>query len=243
MIEGLLSGILLGLTMAIMLGPALFSLLQTSIRRGFRYGMFLAIGIIISDFVLVALSYLGVSAIITKPGNTIIFGLIGGIIMILFGVFTFRKKTRIETVNAEDTLTAVAPKKTWKFIAKGFLLNFANPFLLIFWMGWMAYIGNTYGPHSIETLFFFAGTLTTVFATDLLKCFIAGKIKKYLKPKLITIVNYILGLVLIVLGVLMIIRVTLASQKINDINDRVKTELNSLKGEEKKEMPPVNDSL
>jgi threonine/homoserine/homoserine lactone efflux protein len=210
MIEGLFSGILLGLTMAIMLGPALFSLLQTSIHRGFKAGMFMAMGIFASDCLLVALSYLGVSSIITEPENTVLFGIIGGCVMIVFGLFTFKKKTNIKTDDDDDIDTPVPLEKVkpLKYMAKGFALNILNPFLLIFWMGWMAYVGNTYGPRSPEIAIFFGGTLTTVLSTDLLKCFIAGKIKQYLKPRVITIVNYILGATLIILGIYMILRVT-----------------------------------
>ncbi len=208
MIEGLFSGILLGLTMAIMLGPALFSLLQTSIHRGFRAGMYMSFGIFLSDCLLVALSYLGVSSIITEPDNTMVFGIVGGIVMILFGLFTFRKKPTMRSEPELDAPMPVGQVKPLKYMAKGFALNILNPFLLIFWMGWMAYVGNTYGTRSPEIAIFFGGTLTTVLSTDLLKCFIAGQIKQYLKPRVITIVNYILAATLIVLGIYMILRVT-----------------------------------
>lgn len=206
MIEAFLSGILLGLTMAIMLGPALFSLLQTSIHRGFRSGLYMAVGIFISDFLLVALSYLGVSAILTKGENTMYIGLIGGIVMILFGIFTFRKKNPVKTEMESDTPLPVDSVRPLKYMAKGFALNILNPFLLIFWIGWMTYVSNTFDTY--ETVVFFSGCLITVFSTDVLKCFIAGKIKQYLKPRIITILNWILGAVLILLGIYMILRVT-----------------------------------
>jgi threonine/homoserine/homoserine lactone efflux protein len=208
MLEGFLSGILLGLTMAIMLGPALFSLLQTSIHKGFKAGMYMALGIFASDLLLVALSYLGVSAFLTEKNNSFIFGIVGGIVIILFGLFTFRKKAPPKADLDGDDPISIEPVKPFKYMIKGFALNILNPFLLIFWVGWMAYVGNTFGTRSIETVVFFAGCLSTVLATDLLKCFIAGKIKQYLKPKIVLILNYILGAVLIILGVYMILRVT-----------------------------------
>lgn len=225
MVEGFLSGILLGLTMAIMLGPALFSLLQTSIHRGFRAGMYMTFGIFLSDVLLVALSYLGVSSIITERDNTIIFGVIGGVVMILFGLFTFRKKSPIKASPELEVPLPVEPVKPIKYMIKGFLLNILNPFLLIFWMGWMAYVGNTFGPHSTETLVFFAGTLITVFSTDILKCFIAGRLKQYLKPRIITIVNYILAATLIILGIYMIFRVTYLKTPDVSGNDPAKKEI------------------
>jgi threonine/homoserine/homoserine lactone efflux protein len=210
MIEAFLSGILLGLTMAIMIGPALFSLLQTSIHRGFRAGMYMALGIFISDVLLVALSYLGVSAFLTEKNNSFVFGLVGGIVIILFGLFTFRKRQAVKPDLENESPLPLETVKPLKYMAKGFALNILNPFLLIFWVGWMAYVGNTFGTYSPETVVFFAGCLSTVLATDMLKCFIAGKIKQYLRPRVVTILNYILGVVLILLGIYMILRVTYA---------------------------------
>lgn len=43
-----LEGIILGITLAVLLGPALFALVQTSIHRGFRAGMRLAFGIFLA---------------------------------------------------------------------------------------------------------------------------------------------------------------------------------------------------
>lgn len=225
MIEGLFSGILLGLTMAIMLGPALFSLLQTSIHRGFRAGLFMSLGIFMSDCLLVSLSYLGVSSVLTEPDNTTAFGIIGGIVMILFGLFTFRKKTPMRNDPEVDAPVTIDRPKPLKYMAKGFALNILNPFLLIFWMGWMAYVGNTYGPQSGELAIFFGGTLATVLCTDLLKCFIAGKIKHYLNQRVITSVNYILGATLIVLGIYMIFRVTYLKSDSSTDKQQLKTEI------------------
>jgi threonine/homoserine/homoserine lactone efflux protein len=144
--------------------------------------------------------------------------------MIVFGLFTFRKKTTIKTDPELDAPVPLEKVKPLHFMAKGFALNILNPFLLIFWMGWMAYVGNTYGTYSPEIALFFGGTLTTVLSTDLLKCFIAGKIKQYLKPRIIHIVNYILAATLIVLGIYMIIRVTYLKQGENLQQQKPKTE-------------------
>jgi threonine/homoserine/homoserine lactone efflux protein len=69
MLHTILKGTLLGLTLAGLLGPAFFSLVQTSIHRGFKSGMFLAIGIFFSDSLLIFLSYIGISQIFNAPQN------------------------------------------------------------------------------------------------------------------------------------------------------------------------------
>ena len=87
----LFEGILVGLTLSILLGPAFFTLIQTSIHRGMISGLFVAGGVFLSDLALVILCYVGVSQIIYQGTNSLIFGIIGGIILILYGVFTFKR--------------------------------------------------------------------------------------------------------------------------------------------------------
>src|SRR5210317_858169 len=87
-----LQGILLGLTFAVLLGPAFFSLIQTSIHRGFMRGMLLAIGIFLSDLVALVLCYFGATQILgSDPRENVYFSIIGGIIMIIFGTYTFSR--------------------------------------------------------------------------------------------------------------------------------------------------------
>jgi arginine exporter protein ArgO len=59
-----LQGVLLGLTFAVLIGPAFFALIQTSIHRGFRFGFFLAIGIFLSDLVALLVCYFGATQIL-----------------------------------------------------------------------------------------------------------------------------------------------------------------------------------
>ncbi|MEI7980854.1 MAG: LysE family transporter, partial [Bacteroidota bacterium] len=88
----LFEGIILGLTVAITLGPALFALLQTSIKHGIKTGIFLALGIFLSDLTLVVGCFFGASQIITDPRYHLVLGIIGGAVMAAFGIYTFFKK-------------------------------------------------------------------------------------------------------------------------------------------------------
>ena len=65
--QAIQTGITLGLTLAILLGPVFFALIQTSISKGFLKGLFLAIGISISDSVYILTSNLFVRVIEEIP--------------------------------------------------------------------------------------------------------------------------------------------------------------------------------
>jgi len=202
----LIEGLILGLTLAIFFGfgPALFALIQTSIHRGFWSGFLLAIGIFLSDLVVVALCFFGAIQIITKPENHLLFGLFSGGILIIFGIVTYSHKIQVDNNNKE-----VKPKPPLPiiYVLKGFFLNIANPFIWIFWMGVVVAITANYGAEIRPLVIFFSVTLLTVLATDVLKCFGAYKIKRFLTPKIMTGINRIAGVGLVIFGLFLIFRV------------------------------------
>ncbi|HTB33150.1 MAG TPA: LysE family transporter, partial [Bacteroidia bacterium] len=61
-------GAILGFSMSIIfIGPALFALIQTSIKNGFRSAAALALGVAISDAFFIALAYLGAEQFLSNP--------------------------------------------------------------------------------------------------------------------------------------------------------------------------------
>jgi threonine/homoserine/homoserine lactone efflux protein len=207
MIHPLFEGIFIGLTMAVMLGPALFALLQTSILRGTRAGVILASGIFLSDLVVVVCSYLGAAQLLNQGKKSLVVGLIGGTILIIFGIVTFTKKVQISDSN--NLLEQKRLPGPLTYLIKGFFLNFANPFVWFFWFTVMMGISGTYGSEFSAVSAFFGGVLITIYSTDVLKVFIASKIKRYLTIKILNLVNYVVGILLVVFGIILIIRSTI----------------------------------
>jgi threonine/homoserine/homoserine lactone efflux protein len=126
-------------------------------------------------------------------------GWIGGVLLICFGLFNLFSRVKLKDVDDE--------KKTVHahFIAKGFLLNFLNPAVLFFWLGIVSMVSLKESYSRQHEIVFFCTTLFTVFFTDVFKSFIAHRIKKILKPKVMLWLNRIIGLILIGFGLNMIL--------------------------------------
>ena len=201
MLDPILSGISFGLLLAIMLGPVFFTLLQTSLHEGFKAGVHLAIGVLISDASLIAICYFFASQLDMLTHYRITMGWIGGILMIGFGLFNFFRKVVVKEVD-DDKKTVHA-----KFMLKGFLLNIINPAVLLFWLGIVSVMSVKENYTKSHELMFFGSLLSTVFATDLLKSYVANRIKNLLKPNVMLWINRIIGTVLVGFGVNMIYRV------------------------------------
>jgi threonine/homoserine/homoserine lactone efflux protein len=204
MLHPLFEGMFLGLTVAIVIGPALFALMQTSIKYGIKTGIFLALGIFMSDLTIVVASYFGASQIITNPKNHIVFGCIGGGVLFLLGILTLiRHVPKTEQVEALSEIHVKRPGPIPYFF-KGYLLNIANPSLWVFWVTSVIAISSSYGGDRRKVAIFFAGTLLMVFGTDILKCFLANKIRAASNPGIKVWVNRVVGILFMIIGLFVI---------------------------------------
>ncbi|MEZ5196440.1 MAG: LysE family transporter [Bacteroidales bacterium] len=200
-----LQGTLLGLTFAVLLGPAFFALIQTSIHRGFRSGALLAVGIFLSDLFALLLCYFGASQILgDDPRENIYFSIIGGIILIIFGTYTFTRKGAQRSDNEEQE--EKLPKR-YLYVIKGFFLNAFNPGMWFLWITIVVSISANFGVNSSSIYSFLSGVLITIFATDIFKCFVSKQFKRFVTPSVLTWMNRIVGVVLIGFGTYLIINV------------------------------------
>lgn len=195
-----IEGAILGLTLAVLLGPALFALIQTSIHRGFRSGMLLAVGIFFSDLTLVMLTFIGATKILSNDSNRLFFGFVSGIILIGYGIVTYRRRV---AMNSNGELIEKNKPAWYTYLLKGYFLNIANPFVWLFWMGVTVGVTSSYGDDTQKAIFFFSGTLFTIFATDTIKSYIAKRIKGMLNPANIKKVNHAVGVLLIFFGIVL----------------------------------------
>jgi threonine/homoserine/homoserine lactone efflux protein len=200
----LLEGILLGLTLAILLGPAFFTLLQTALHRGFRSGAILATGIFLSDITLVYLSTIGAQRVLDDKGMHLYFGIIGGIVLIGIGIYTFTRKVMPAKGSELPDVKLPGP---FTYLFKGFFLNITNPFLWIFWVSVVISVSSNYGINTPDMYVFFAGLLGTVLVTDLLKSYGAHLISGLLNHRVLTIINRVVGVFLVFFGILLIARI------------------------------------
>lgn len=225
----LMWAILIGvfLSAVVNMGPAFITLVQTSLHRGFRSAAWFAFGVILNDAMIISLCIL-TSVQVKMEDSKIdpaLFCIGAGVILLLFGIFTFRKKVRtLDTVNQNDkndkkektpdsnneeekaVIVKNDVKPAWYvFFGKGFALNILNPFVWIFWFSSVAVVAGNMGGNKVSTLVFFAVILGTTLLLELLKAWGAAKLKKFLDAERTTLMNRIAGILLMVFGAFFII--------------------------------------
>lgn len=196
--EIVLNGIFSGIVLAFLIGPVFFSILQTSIERGFRSGFFVAIGVSLSDTIYITISYLGVYQLFDKGNFREYLAYFGGAVLLLFGLYYLLVKSRKTISPDQETANIRSPLR---LILKGFVINGLSPMVLIFWLGTIGVATTKFGYATPGTAVpYFASIVGTVFLTDVLKAKLADKLRAVLTPVFIRTMNIILGLIMVLFG-------------------------------------------
>lgn len=198
MIDDIQAAIPLGLLLSFMIGPVFFVLLETSATKGFRAGVSLDLGVILADIVFLLIVYFSSFQLLDNLSNEPGLFVFGGMILLVYGIFLFVKKTKKKT-NVKAT------KGTYLgLFVKGFLLNFINIGVLAFWLGLIIVVGPSLENNPNRMVVFFGTVLMVYFGIDVLKIVLAKQLKRYLTQERIVLIKKGLGIVLIICGIVLI---------------------------------------
>ena len=209
----LLWAILIGLFLSVVvnMGPAFITLVQTSLHRGFKSAAWFVSGVILNDAMIISLYILtSVQVVMRSELEVTLFSIGAGVILVLFGIFTFRRKVEEKESFIEKRTNEILEKKEDKpswllMLGKGFVINLLNPFVWIFWFSAVAVVAGSMGGDKLSTIVFFVILLGTTLTLELLKAWGAAKLKVFFNPKRTTIMNRVAGILLVVCGIYFIV--------------------------------------
>lgn len=195
-------GIVLLLTFSF--GPAFFALINTGIKYGYKTGALLALGVVLSDFVvsmlIIILVHFGASNFIQDEKSQRFMGIIAGIILIVFGAFHFKMPDK----KNENATFEIKSPSTSSMILKGFFLNSLNPAVWLLWLSNVSAMGKTLNFSVVKMVIYFSITLGLVLLVELAKVSAANKLKRILNPRIMYVINIITGSLLVIFGLVLI---------------------------------------
>ncbi len=202
----ILSGLLLGLSLAILVGPILFTIIQTSLEQGARAGLSVGLGIWVSDILYFSAVYWGLSVVeemIRWPWFSLVVGVAGGMVLLGIGVgLALQQPPKVADHNVQ-----VNVKSFFGHWLKGFLINTINPFTVFFWVSMMTTFVLPEEWGTGQAYQFFLSILGVIVLTDTLKVFLAKRIRNLLQYHHLLWTRRISGGILILFGIILIIRV------------------------------------
>lgn len=195
-----LHGLLAGLAMIIFIGPVLFTLLQAGLKYGFKGGMAVALGIIVSDIIAVVICYYGAIPFFKDGYNQFWIAIGGGILLMAMGVKYLWKPNYFQGDGM-----GLGARDFSNLFSKGFLVNFVNPFVFLVWIGLIGYAQEEYPG---DDRIYISGALLGIFLTDSIKAFFAGKLRPLLAPQRLRRIYWVFGILLILFGIRLMIFAT-----------------------------------
>lgn len=203
MIRALLEGFLLGLTLSLLIGPVFFALLDIAIRKGFREGAKMALGINMSDWFFAGLAILGIGSIQHQIESSYWLAYIGGALLIILGLNGIRSKPVLNEFEIQDRLSSPkGGRKRFSSLGKGFLLNTFNPGTPFIWLAASTSSTSIYKENGLWfQVFFMITILVTVLATDLAKIYICRRFSNLFNPIRLSLINKAIGIVMIFGGI------------------------------------------
>jgi threonine/homoserine/homoserine lactone efflux protein len=203
--EIIINGVISGIVLAFLIGPVFFTIIQTSIEKGFASGVLVAIGVSLSDSVYILVSYLGLAQFMEAESYRHYMAYGGGLILLGFGLYYLLVKRR-KLAQFQFSMTHVDGGPWLKLVGKGFLINALSPMVLFFWLATVSVATTQLGyAHPGKATLFFVSIVVTVFSTDVIKAKLADKLRTLITPRFIRIMNIVLGMVMIVFAVRLIL--------------------------------------
>lgn len=208
--EAIISGLTLGLILAISVGPVIFTIIKQSLNNGKEGGFSFIAGVWLSDIFLVVVSNVFSEWVTGLMEYRKALGVIGSLFLIIMGVFyVFFKKIKLQA-SADGKVFRFRKRDMAKIFSSGFLINTLNPNVFLFWLGTATAFASKYSFN--QRILIFAVCLGLNVAADIFKVLMAGKLRSRLTLHNISLINKVSGTILIGFGLALMIGTVVFSQ-------------------------------
>lgn len=198
-LDAIWKGILIGLFMAISVGPTLFAVIKYSLHNSYKAGLAFVLGVSLSDIMYVSLANLAAPLLVALNTYSKYIGYGGGLLLAVMGLAGLvRNESNKQLPTGPVTISG---KQYFRIWLSGFLINTINPGVIV---SWLAAVTATSGKSGAYRFLLFAVCLLLILGIDFLKVFLASRIRRLLTAKRVGYLQKFSSFVLFVLGLLLI---------------------------------------
>lgn len=221
--DAVIKGVLVGLFMAISVGPTLFAIIKYSLNFSYKAGLAFVLGVSVSDALYVIVANIAASWLTYLEPYHKQIALAGGVALMAIGLYGILRKLKPKRPSSAQI--AISGGDLFKIWLSGFLINTLNPGVLITWLGAVTITANSSG---LYRFVLFGIALTIILGIDFSKVFLAHRIKKMLTVRKVIYVQRFSAACLLAIGIALfagtILNIDKADQKnspgINNILSR-----------------------
>jgi len=197
----LLNGILTGLFLQLAIGPVFFYILGIAMDSSFLISFFGVLAVTLVDYIYILLSILGIGKLLEKEKIKRIFGIISSLVLLIFGIMLINKALMPSNKIILGNEWTIA-----KAFISCFLLTISSPLTIVFWSSIFASkaIEKNYSKNELSVFGIGAGLATILFLSIVM--YIISMIKKTIPVQAITILNILVGAVIIAYGIIRFVK-------------------------------------
>lgn len=194
-------GIRFGMLLQLAVGPMCLLVFRTSAATGLLYGLFLVLAISLVDALYIALSCVGVAAILNRPNIKATVKLLGCCVLILFGISIISDAFGLSFLPEISLFARVSAQNLF---AQGLLLTASNPLTILFWSGMFSAQMIEHNWTGRQLFFFAAGCVmaTVLFLSAV--AFLGSIFHSFLPEIVMQTLNVLVGTALVFFGVMLV---------------------------------------
>ena len=196
----LIQGIIIGLTLAVPVGPISLLCIHRTVADGRMHGICSGIGVATSDSFYAAVAFLGltiISGVIIAEQD--LFRAVAGIILIYVGI-------RVFLSVPPDINTRPAPEPYARDYLSMLAISLANPLALIFFVAILPGFGVVFqGTSPGSALIFVSGVFFGGASWWIFLCGSVGSVRTHLSHENLTLINRISGVIITCFGAAMLL--------------------------------------
>ena len=189
-------GLLLGMFMAISVGPTLFAVLRYSLNHSYRAGLAFVFGVSVSDIIFVTVANVATPWLQWLHQFARPLAYSAAALLIIAGLYGFLKKQKPK--RPTEGILRVSGAQYFKIWLSGFFINTLNPALIFQWI--VAATGMA-AESELYRFVFFGSCLGLVLGIDVLKVFLADNIRRKLTLRRIMYLQKISALCILAFGI------------------------------------------
>jgi len=192
----LLRNILLGISLAVPIGPSGLAVIQNGLRFGFWRAFLTGIGVTLADATYLLLVFFGLSGLLSIPLVKVLIWSLGALVLTYLGTQSIR-----DAFRKVDLDRAVLPSGRNPLLA-GYLVNLSNPIAILWWLGvFGSLLGSSAGASRLGALLGSSSILLGILAWHATTSILSHWGKRLLGGKLVQVLAGLAGLALLGFGV------------------------------------------
>lgn len=202
MLQDVFMAMPLGILLCFLIGPVFFIVLETAATKGFRAAIVFDLGVVTGDILFIAIAVFSSYKIIDTLKNEPVLYIVGGLIMVTYGVFSLIKLKRNGTTTSDKMIIEEIIKTDYKSLYfKGFFLNIINVGVFGFWLLIFVSFGPILELEPQRMWVFFSSVILTYLLVDIIKMMLAKNLKHHMTPVNIIKIKKLTSVLLVIFGI------------------------------------------